>query len=120
MKKKTFPHATILIIVLGLLVLSFIFKANVLVTIATIIGVVSLIFPPVGYGVEWFWLKLAETLGWINTRLLLGIVFFVFLSPIAFLHRLFHKNPLQLKKTSGSVFVAREHTYTEKDFENMW
>jgi hypothetical protein len=119
-KKKTFPHSTILIIVLGLLVLSFLFKAPVLVTIATVVGVISMIFPPVAFGVEWIWLKLAETLGWINSRLLLGIVFFVFLSPIALLHRLFHKNPLQLKKTNGSIFVAREHAYTEKDFENMW
>lgn len=120
MNKENSKHSTILVIVLGLLVLSFIFKASTLVTVATIIGVVSLIFPIVGSWIEFVWFKLAEGLGWVNSRLILGIVFFVILFPIAFLYRLVNSNTLKLRKGEKSLFESRDHTYTKEDFENMW
>jgi len=120
MKNKSSTHSTILIIVLGLLVLSYIFKTDTLVLIATLVGVLSLLVPIFGKGLEWGWFKLAEVLGWINTRLLLGIVFFVFLFPLALLSRLSKRNTLKLKRSSGSVFTDRNHQYKKEDLENMW
>ncbi len=119
MKKDT-TNTTILVIVLGLLVLSYLFKAPVLIHIATGIGVVSLLVPKIGQWIEWAWMKLAEVLGWINTRILLGIVFFIILFPISVLYRLVSRDSLKLKRGQGSVFFSRDHTYTSKDFENIW
>ncbi len=120
MKNKPSTTSTILIIVLGLLVLSYIFKNDTFVLVATLIGVFSMVFPILGKGVEWVWFKIAEVLGWINTRILLGIVFFVFLFPLALLTRLGKKNMLQLKRTNGSTFINRNHQYKKEDLENMW
>jgi len=41
------------------------------------------------------WMKLGHVLGWINTRIILGLVFFILFAPIALLLRLFGKDPLQ-------------------------
>lgn len=40
------------------------------------------------------WMKLGEVLGWINTRVVMGIVFIIVITPIAFLMRLMKRDPL--------------------------
>ena len=69
------------------------------------------------------WHKLAELLGYINSRILLTLIFFIFLVPVAFLSRIFSGNPLLLKKrpnADDSYFESRNHEYTSEDFENVW
>lgn len=40
------------------------------------------------------WMKVADTLGWVNTRLLLGLVYYLVMTPIGLLMRLVGKDPL--------------------------
>ena len=42
-----------------------------------------------------FWMKLGSVLGWINSRIILGIIFFLVLFPIAFIMKLFNYDPLK-------------------------
>ena len=112
---------TILVIVTGLLAIGWIFDIPVLGKIAVAIGAVSIFIPPAARAIEWVWFKIALGLGWINSRILLSIIYFVFLMPIAWLSRLFTKDPLALKKDKRStLFVTRDHLYTGKDLENIW
>ena len=41
------------------------------------------------------WMAIGAVLGWINTRLILGLVFFVVITPIAFVFRLVGRDPMQ-------------------------
>jgi hypothetical protein len=41
------------------------------------------------------WMKLAEVLAWINTRLLLGLVFFLVVTPIGLLMRALKRDPMR-------------------------
>ena len=112
---------TILVIVTGLLAIGWIFDIPVLGKIAVIIGAVSIFIPPAAGAIEWIWFRIALVLGWINSRILLSIIYFVFLMPIAWLSRVFTKDPLALKKDKRStLFVTRDHLYTGKDLENIW
>ena len=43
------------------------------------------------------WMKLGEYLGWINSHLILGIVFLAILNPIALIMKLFNYDPLKKK-----------------------
>lgn len=85
------------------------------------IGVGSMAIPKLAAWIHWAWMKLAEGLGWVNSRILLGLVFFLLLTPIALLVRLFRKDPLQLKPPKAeSLFHERDHVFTAKDLENPW
>lgn len=42
----------------------------------------------------WLWMKLALILGWINTRIILSIVFYVVILPFGLVMRLFGKDPM--------------------------
>ena len=89
--------------------------------IAIAVGFFALLIPPVARVIEWAWLKLALGLGWINSRIILTVVYFVFLMPLALIARLFTNDPLMLKKKdSSTVYVTRDHKYTKEDLENIW
>jgi hypothetical protein len=111
-----------LVIVTGLVVLYFIFESEYFLIAAGIIGVISIAIPVAGDLIVKGWYKLAEILGAINGRILLSVVFFVILFPVAVLSRIGKKNnPLSLKRESAkSVFVERNHKYTGKDLEQVW
>lgn len=110
-----------LVIVAGLLVISYIFKLAILVKIAMVLGLIFVFVPFLGNRIVWFWFKLAEVLGWINSRILLSIIFFLLLTPLAFLSRLFSKDPLKLKKRpDDSVYRERNYKFVAKDLENPW
>jgi hypothetical protein len=114
-------YKTILVIVTGLLVIALIVKIHWLLMMAMAISVVSVFIPAAAKSIEWFWLKLAQGLGWINSRILLSLVYFLFLLPVAWVSRLFTKDPLALKnRKTTSLFVTRNHLYTKKDLENIW
>jgi hypothetical protein len=112
-----------LVMVTGFLVLGFVFATyqKYFIYVATSLGIIFVALPFVGNLIVKLWFKLAELLGWVNSRLILSLVFFLFLSPIAFIYRLATKNPLNLGKTTDkSIFVERNHNYTAKDLENIW
>lgn len=114
-------YKTILVIVTGLLTLGWIFKIPLLEKIAIGVGLISIFIPAAAKGIEWIWLKVALGLGWVNSRILLSAIYFLFLLPIAWLSRLFTKDPLSVKRGSRStLFVNRDHLYTGKDLENIW
>ncbi|PTX61503.1 hypothetical protein C8N46_104146 [Kordia periserrulae] len=93
-------------------------SATVLFCIALGVGILSFFIES---AIVWVWEKFALALGWINTRIILSLVFFIFLTPFAVLSRVFSKNSsLKLKNKENTTFVERNHTYTKKDLENIW
>lgn len=46
--------------------------------------------------VHFAWMKVGELLGWINSRILLGVVFYGLITPMGFLMRLAGKDPMRL------------------------
>ena len=55
---------------------------------------VGLAFPVALGPVYRIWMRGAEALGWLNTRVLLGVVYFLVMTPIGVLMRLIGRDPL--------------------------
>lgn len=117
--KKT---EAILVIVTGLIIFHFIFKIKVLLTIALAVAVLSLMSDFIRDKMVWLWMKIAEVLGYINGRILLSLIFFIILTPVAFIFKLTGKDPMQhkRKKDARTFYVERNHTYTKEDLEFIW
>lgn len=115
-----------LVIVTGFAILSVILEARgwayakYLLMAAIAVGILSIASDTVGTLIVKGWFKLAEILGWINSRILLSIIFFLFLVPMALISRLFGKGSMQLKKKEGSLYTERNHKFTKEDLENIW
>lgn len=107
----------------GFLALYFLFgRQEWLLYVALGVGALTLLLPALARWVSFGWFKLAEGLGYINSRILLSLVFFAFLFPIALLYRLSNRNPLALRhgRRATSLFTERNHTYSAKDLDNIW
>ncbi len=80
------------------------------------------IFPTILFPLQKVWMALAVVLGFIMTRVILSILFYIVITPINFISRLFGKDFLNLKieKEKKSYWNLRDEEYekssTEKQF----
>ena len=119
--KLSQDRKTQLVIVTGFAILAYLFSSMVLLYLSLGLAVIFLVSKTLSRHILWLWWKIAHVLGWINTRILLSVVFYVFLLPIALLSRVFKRDPLAMNwKKTGSSFVVRNHLYTAEDLENPW
>lgn len=114
-------YKTILVIVTGLLIIAWIIEVPWLNYVGAVIGFVCIFVPAAARAIEWAWFRLAMVLGYVNSRIILSVIYFVFLLPIAWMSRLFTKDPLLLRsRKTPTLFTNRNHLYTRKDLENIW
>jgi len=115
------------VLALACLVVSFLahrpgVKAGFLAAAAALL-VAGLFVKPAGRAVAAAWLRFAEVVGAVNSRIILAVVFFLFLTPIALLARLTRGDLLNLRRKSGegrSYWLDRSHAYTRVDLEKIW
>ena len=112
---------TLGVLALFFLVLNVISPRPLFVYVALALLIIGLFIKPLAAQISKGWLKFAEVLGTFNSKLILSLTFYLFLTPIAFLFRVFTKNPLMLKtENAASFYTERNHTYTGADLEKMW
>ena len=107
-------------VTVGMLIIHFLLEVEILSKVALAIGLIALFVKPIAKWIAWAWFKLSDGLAYVNSRILLSIVFFLALVPIALISRIFTKGDLQLKRKKGSYYSDRNHQYAPKDFENVW
>lgn len=111
---------TILTISMGFIVLSFAFENQWMLYVATVVGLSGIFSNFLSSKISWAWYKLAEVLGMIIPKILLSIVFYLFLFPIALLSRIGSKDPMKLKKGYQSYYTDRTTEFKKEDFEKTW
>ena len=96
-------HTSLLVIAIGFAVFYLLFK---IAWMLTPIGVcfIGFIIGPVGDFTHIIWMQLAKVLGYINSRILLFIIFFIILTPVAFLRKLFGKKQYRIKTRLIRIF----------------
>ncbi len=65
--------------------------------IAGVFGLLGTVFPNGLKPVYRAWMIFGEKIGWLNSRILLGLLFYGMVTPISWLMRLLGKRPLQLE-----------------------
>jgi hypothetical protein len=117
------PKEVILVIVVGLLIISRIFTIDNLDMVAIVIGLIGVFSSTLSDKIAWLWFKISDILGYIMSRLLLTLIFFLILTPVALLSRIFRKKDLMEKKIDDSVssyFDIRNHEYEAGDLRDPW
>ncbi len=115
----------LLTICVGLLVVYFATKQQYrwLITLSILLGLVGIFSKFLTAKMAWAWTKLGEGMGFVMSKVILSVIFFLFLFPLSLLSKLFagKKDNMQLKKTSSdSYYTTRNHTYEAKDLQNPW
>lgn len=114
-------YKSTLTIVVGFILLSNYFHSKPLLILAIAIGLVAIFSEKANEKIIWGWNKLSEILGLIMPNVLLSIVFYLFLTPLAFINRINRKkNPLQLKNTTTSVYTSKRKEFSPESLEKIW
>lgn len=101
------------------LILGWWFNRDVILRMAIAEIIVILVAPVILYPFTFFWLNVSELLGRVMSRILLTLIFMVFVFPVALIRKAMGKDTLMLKrfkKDDHSVFTERNHSYTKSDF----
>ena len=78
-------------------------------------------YGPLGHRIHQGWMRLAKILGWINSRILLSVLFFVILTPVSLLARLFGKSSYRKTQGTGTTqFETRNHRFNREDLLHPW
>ncbi|HRW20890.1 MAG TPA: SxtJ family membrane protein [Bacteroidales bacterium] len=97
------------------LIYVFFIQNPILLSIVVIIGISGLFIPLLRKWIHIFWMQLAQVMGWIVSKILLTIIFFTFLTPIAIIKRLFSKNSY-----NHEGWQPRNHAFNIKDLKKIW
>ena len=76
---------------------------------ATLLILPAAIYPEVLVPVHRIWMAIGHILGWINTRIILGVVFYGLFAPMGLIMRLFGKDPMRrrLQPAADTYRVVR-------------
>jgi len=107
-----------------LLLLIWLFVKNAyLVYAAMLLLVIGMVVPVSMKPLAWAWFGLSHLLGQVMSRVLLGLVYLVFVLPMGRVRRLLGKDSLRLKlwkQSAASCFVERAHVFTAEDLKNPY
>jgi hypothetical protein len=123
MVKRPKSKEVILVIVVGLLIVSRIFSIDNLVLVAIVIGLLGALSSFLSDKIAWLWFKVSDALGFIMSRLILTLIFFLILTPVALVSRLLRKKDLMRKKIDSNIssyFEIRNHEYKPRDLMDPW
>ena len=80
--------------------------------LAGMLWVLAILIPGALRPVYTTWMKIGHVLGWINTRVILGFLFYVMVLPMGLTMRLFGKDPMA-RKIESSVSSYRIKSVSE-------
>ncbi len=79
--------------------------------------------PAVFKPLAWGWFGLSHFLGGVVSKVLLTAIFFVIVTPVGLVRKMFGVDSLRLKswkKGNGSVFMSRDHLFSARDLEKPY
>jgi hypothetical protein len=120
------PHKaleTICILALACIALGLLFELKVLFYAALLLLFIGAFFRKLSLIIARGWLKFAHVLGTVKSQVILTLIFFLFLTPIAVLYRIVKGDFMKLKRSKGhskSYWIEKDHHYVSKDLENVW
>jgi hypothetical protein len=109
--------------ILLLLLIGLIFKIPFFYKLAVVSILLLMIKPGIFYPFTFIWLNLSDFLGKIISKVILSVIFLVFVLPVGLFRKLNGKDTLKLKffrKSGHSVFIERNHKFTKEDLINPY
>lgn len=114
---------TVLALVLILLLLFFFIRETAILYAMAAVLVLGMTVPRLFAPLARLWFGFSHALGFVMSRLLMGILFFGLVTPVGLFRRLLGKDVLALrqwKKGRTSVFTRRDHVISASDLERPY
>ena len=121
MKFKSNPSLTLLTIIFGLLLFYNFTENKTFFYVSLVVSGVGVFSLKSSILIEKIWFKISFVLSQIIPNILLSFIFFLILTPIAFLSKLFNsKTDFSSKNNQNSTFKIQKKSFDKKSFERAW
>ena len=100
LRKFGITIGVILLIIAGFLFWKEKESSQILLTFGVTLCILGIVIPFILKPIYWVWMIFATILGWIMTRVILSLLFYIIVTPIGLISRLFGKEFLELKNIS--------------------
>jgi len=113
---------TISVLTLAVLIAYVIFSAQWLLWVALLLTLGNAFESRLTTALASYWMKFATILGAFNSRVILTLTFYLILTPLAFVYRIFNRPLVDHFRANNrqSYFEDINKTYTQADFEKTW
>ena len=122
LKKFGITIGILLMIIAGILFWKEKESFQIFLTIGAVLCVFSVVIPVILKPIYWIWMIFATILGWIMTRVILSILFYVIITPIGLISRLFGKQFLELKwnEKNSTYWNYRSDKLDKRSYEKQF
>jgi hypothetical protein len=111
---------TILVLALALGIIYWVTQKPYWLMIAMALAFIGLAIPWLAEKIHLAWMKLAQAMGFVMNRVILTLVYVIFLVPLSLLYKLFRSKKNRIQPGNTSYFKVRNYTYTKESLENPW
>ena len=112
-----------MVLALIFLLLAYHFNEKKLAVLAAALLLVDLIYPDIYGTAAKLWLGISNIIGTVMSRVVLAMIFFVVVTPVAFVKRIMGEDSLKLRKwkaDEASFFKVRNHKFEGKDIDKPY
>lgn len=121
MKIKSNPSLTLLTIVFGLLFFNFFLDNKIIFYVSLLLSGIGVLSQKLSIIIENIWFKISYIFSQIIPNILLSLIFFLILTPIAFLSKLFNaQTNFNSKNNRKTTFITQKKSFDKKSFERAW
>jgi len=110
----------ILTISMGFLILYFIFHLKWLILISFCIGFLGILSSWISRKIGLGWYLLAKGMSFVMNTIILSLIFYLVLFPIATIYKLVRRDSSMQKNPSGSTFTNVPAGFTKESFRKTW
>ena len=107
-------------VLIMLLLANFFLKSSVLNILSIPVLILTMSIPIIFKPLAVVWFGFSHILGAVMSRFILSSIFIIVVTPLGLLINTIRRDPLRLKafkKTTDSVFITRDHTFSKKDID---
>ena len=119
-KQKSNPTKTVLVLMLAFLIIYLFTKYNWAIYTSIGLGIIGAFFSFLTKIIDSLWMKLAWVLSLIIPKIILSIIFYLILTPIAFIAKFFREDDLLLHNKHDSCFKDVNKTFSPQDLTKPW
>ena len=83
--------------------------------LAGLLWLPALLMPSILRPVYTTWMKIGHAIGWVNTRIILGVLFYVMVLPMGLIMRLFGKDPMSRRQDKSALSYRVKSISEPKD-----
>ena len=88
--------------------------------VSALFALSSLIAPGSLASVYRWWMRLAEALGWVNTRIILVVIFYLVVTPLGLIMRIARRSPLDNAPRDSYWTEPPRSSYGDKHYEKQF